>query len=401
MTPVDPAARIIEADIVRGFALFGVLLLNMYGFGADSIAWDSSIDRLAFGITHVFFDSKSWTLFSVLFGFGFALQMQRANERGKPFFTTYIRRLAALFAFGAINTLLHDGDILVLYAELGLVLLLFYRLPTRWLLVITAGLMLVFPLSHLATPERDAELWGHTDSLATARAELDLNRQEHVFVTGSIMEIARYNAPLITSNPFEDYNWADSSLTVFAMMLLGFTIGRSGVMANVAGNLVLIRRVRNWGLGCGIAAMAAEQLLASMAGYAVFRPATATPGLILAGDFLFAFGTVALAFGYAATLIIAAQTRKGRVALAPLSAVGRMALTVYLSQTVIFTTVFYGYGFDAAFRTPPATVTAWAVIIFIVQVLACQWWLHRYRFGPVEWLWRSFTYLEWQPLRLK
>jgi uncharacterized protein len=260
--------------------------------------------------------------------------------------------------------------------------------------------MLVFPLSHLATPERDAELWGHTESLATARAELELNRQEHVFVTGSFVEIAKYNAPLITSNPFEDYNWADSSLTVFAMMLLGFAIGRSGVIANVAGNVAVIRRVRTWGLGCGIAAMVGEQLLTAVAGYAVYSPATASPGVVLAGDLLFSLGTAALAFGYAAVLTLAAQTRKGRTILAPLAAAGRMALTVYLTQTIIFTTVFYGYGFDAAFRTPPMTVTVWAVLIFATQVLACQWWLHRYRFGPVEWLWRSFSYLEWQPLRL-
>jgi len=260
--------------------------------------------------------------------------------------------------------------------------------------------MLVFPLSHLATPERDAELWGYTDSLATAHAELELNRKEHVFVTGSLVEIASYNAPLITSSPFEDFNWADSGLTAFAMMLLGFTIGRSGVMTNIAGKTALIRRVRNWGLGLGLAAMVAEQLLTTVAGYAVFRPATASPGVILAGDILFSFASVALAFGYAAMLMLAAQTQTGKAFLAPLAAAGRMALTVYLTQTVIFTTVFYGYGFDAAFRTPPATVAVWAVLIFTAQVLACQWWLRRYRFGPAEWLWRSFTYLKWQPLRL-
>ena len=75
--PVSPSSRIVEVDMVRGFALFGVLLVNMYGFGADSIAWDSPIDQLAFTIVHVFFDSKSWTLFSMLFGFGFAVQLQR------------------------------------------------------------------------------------------------------------------------------------------------------------------------------------------------------------------------------------------------------------------------------------------------------------------------------------
>ena len=85
--------------MVRGFALFGVLLVNMYGFGADSIAWDSPADQLAFGIMRVFFEGKSWTLFSILFGFGFALQLQRSRARGSRLLPTYLRRLAVLFAF--------------------------------------------------------------------------------------------------------------------------------------------------------------------------------------------------------------------------------------------------------------------------------------------------------------
>ncbi|MGB6001027.1 MAG: DUF418 domain-containing protein, partial [Thermoanaerobaculia bacterium] len=117
--PVAPASRIVEVDMVRGFALFGVLLVNMYGFGADSIAWNSPIDQLAFAIMRVFFESKSWTLFSMLFGFGFAVQLQRAHSQGFRILPIYLRRLAVLFAIGAAHALLFDGDILMLYAELG------------------------------------------------------------------------------------------------------------------------------------------------------------------------------------------------------------------------------------------------------------------------------------------
>ncbi len=100
-------------------------------------------------------------------------------------------------------------------------------------------------------------------------------------------------------------------------------------------------------------------------------------------------------------LILAAQTPRGRAALAPLAGVGRLALTVYLTQTLMFTTLFYGYGFGQTFRLGPGAVTAWAVVIFAVQVVVCQWWSRRFRFGPMEWLWRSLTYLKWQPLRLR
>jgi uncharacterized protein len=143
--PVAPASRIVEIDMVRGFALFGVLLVNMYNFGADSIAWNSQVDQLAFALMRVFIQSKSWTLFAMLFGFGFAVQLQRADARGFRILPVYLRRLAVLFALGAAHALLFDGDILMLYAELGLALLLVRRLSTRGLLVLAVGLMLRTP----------------------------------------------------------------------------------------------------------------------------------------------------------------------------------------------------------------------------------------------------------------
>jgi uncharacterized protein len=397
--PVEPASRITEVDIVRGFALFGVLLVNMYGFGADSIAWNAPLDRLAFAIMHVFFESKSWSLFCMLFGFSFALQLQRADARGLPILPTYLRRLAVLFAIGAVHTLLYDGDILMLYAELGLVLLVVRRLPTRRLLLLAAALMLVFPLAHLATPGRQPSGMEEIESVADARALLEVDERTHEYVTGSIAEVVAYNASAIPANPLEDFNWADSGLTAFAMFLLGFTVGRSGALRDIAGHAAPIARVRAWGLGFGLAAMVAERVLAATGGYAVFRPQRAGQVVLLAGDLLFAFGATALALGYAATLILAAQTPRGRSALAPLAGVGRLALTVYLTQTLIFTTLFYGYGFGQAYRLGPVAVTAWAVVIFAVQVVLCQWWLKYFRFGPAEWLWRSLTYLKWQPLR--
>jgi len=399
--PVAPASRIVEVDIVRGFALFGVLLVNMYGFGADSIAWNFPTDKLAFAVMRVFFESKSWTLFSMLFGFGFAVQLQRAHARGFRILPIYLRRLAVLFVLGAAHALLYDGDILMLYAELGLGLLVVRRLPTRTLLLLAVGLMLVFPLARLvSTRDRHA---GSEEirSAGEARARLERAQRTHVYATGSLAEVAADNASAIPANPLEDVNSPESGLAVFAMFLLGFSVGRSGVLRDIPGHAAPIARVRAWGLGFGFSAMAAERVLAATAGYAVFRSQRAGPGVQFAGDLLFAFGIAALALGYAATLILAAQTPRGRAALAPLAGVGRLALTVYLTQTLMFTTLFYGYGFGQAFRLGPGAVTAWAVMIFAVQVVVCQWWSRRFRFGPMEWLWRSLTYLKWQPLRLR
>jgi uncharacterized protein len=395
--PVAPDARIVEVDIVRGFALFGVLLVNMYGFGADSIAWSSATDRLAYSAMHVFFESKSWTLFSLLFGFGFALQLERARANGIPVLPTYLRRLAVLFALGAAHALLYDGEILMLLAELGLALLLVRRVPTRSLLVLAAALLLVFPMVRLASAQEPRPAGANESK--RARAELERAQRVDVYAIGSLAEVAADNALVLPTHPFEDVAIPESGLAVFAMFLLGYAVGRSGFLRDIPGNAVAIMRVRAWGLGLGLGAMAVEQILSATAGYEVFREQRAGPGVQLAGDLLFAFGTTALALGYGAALLLAAQTRRGRSALAPLAAVGRLALTVYLTQTLMFTTLFYGYGFGQVFRLGPAAVTGWALVFFAVQLVACQWWSRRFQFGPVEWLWRSLTYLEWQPLR--
>jgi uncharacterized protein len=397
---VAPKSRIVEIDMVRGFALFGVLLVNMYNFGAYSIAWDSPVDRLAFDFMRVFCEAKSWTLFSMLFGFGFALQLQSAEARGVPILPFYLRRMAALFAFGAVHALLYDGDILMLYAELGVGLLLVRRLPTRGLLLLALGLLLVFPVTRLVSSQVTRAEEDGIQTVAEARAELEEDRRSHVYATGSLVEVAADNASAIPADPLEDVASPESGLAVFAMFLLGFSLGRSGMLRDIAGHVVSIGRARNWGLALGLTAMAGERVLAVTAGYAVFRTQGAGPGVQLAGDLLFAFGTPALALGYAATILLAAQTPGGKAALAPLASVGRLGLTVYLTQTLMFTTLFYGYGFGQAFRLGPAAVTAGTLVFFGVQVVVCQWWTRRFRFGPVEWLWRALTYVRWPPMRL-
>jgi len=147
--------------------------------------------------------------------------------------------------------------------------------------------------------------------------------------------------------------------------------------------------------------MLAERVLHATAGYDVFRVQGAGPGIRLVGDLLFAYGITALALGYSAALVLAAQTSRGKAAFAPLAAIGRLTLTAYLTQTLMFTTLFHGYGFGQIYRLGPVAVTGWAVAFFAVQLAASWWWSKHFLFGPMEWLWRSLTYLKWQPLRVR
>jgi uncharacterized protein len=395
--PLAADSRIFAVDVVRGFALFGVLLENMYGFGADSVAWNATPDRVAFQLMHVFFESKTWTLFSILFGLGFAFQLERAEAGRFRFLFTSLRRLAVLFALGAAHALLFDGDILMLYAELGLGLLLVRRLPTKGLLVLAAALVFVFPVAHYYSRERLAR----PDEVARARARLERARTEHVFAVGSLAEVAKDNASAIPADPLEDLAKPESGLSVFAMLLLGYAIGRSGALRDIPGNAATFVRVRNWGIGLGLGAMLAERILHFTQGYDVFRAQRAGPMFRFVGDLLFAYGITALALGYAAALVLWAETPRGKTMFAPMAVIGRLTLTVYLLQTLMFTTLFYGYGFGQAYRLGPVAVSCWAVAIFAVQLAAAWWWSKRFVFGPVEWLWRSLTYLKSPPMRLR
>jgi uncharacterized protein len=162
--PTDPGKRIVAIDMVRGFALFGVLLVNMYNFGATSLVWTAPIDQAAFSVMRFFFETKSWRLFSFLFGLGFALQLIRAEARGRRFWPTYFRRLAILFAIGMVHALFYDGDILMYYAMLGALLAAFQKVSPRWLLGLAIVLLAVFPVGGAPTtmsPDAATREWGN------------------------------------------------------------------------------------------------------------------------------------------------------------------------------------------------------------------------------------------------
>ena len=254
--PTEPGRRIVSVDMVRGFALFGVLLVNMYNFGASSPIWTSPPDEFVFAVKRFFFETKSWRLFSFLFGFGFALQMLRADERGRPFLPVYVRRLVILFGFGAMHALLYDGDILMLYAELGLLLVLFRRVPLRLLLVLALLLLLAFPVERLAF-----SLWPAGDPVAeqvTPRdeePEIDVARARRIVSSGSIGEVMALNAWVIPPKPWKDLRGPESSLGFFAMFLLGLYAGRRRVFQDRREHRGLVANTAKWGLAVGLFSM--------------------------------------------------------------------------------------------------------------------------------------------------
>jgi uncharacterized protein len=401
--PTQPTRRIEAVDVVRGFALFGVLLVNMYNFGASSPAWSAPYDEFAFSVKRFLFETKSWRLFSFLFGLGFALQMLRAEQSQAGFPAFYLRRLIVLFAIGTVHTLLYAGDILNYYAELGLILLLFRRVPPKALLAVATILIMVWPVERAVKLVRDGprEVAPREVRLQAARERLRENQQQHPYSVGSMGDVMVRNARIIPLVAYTDNEGPESAFPYFAMFLLGLYVGRKGIVQNLEAHQPFIRRIGGWGIAIGVFGMTAERVLHSTVGYEVYSDAhEATVLQQLAGDTVFAVGSTALCVGYAAVLALLAQEVRWKPFLSPLGAVGRMALTTYLVQTLMFTTLFYGYAFGQAFRIGPAAVTAYAVLFFAVQLAVCSWWMRHSRFGPVEWLWRTLSYLQLQPWRI-
>lgn len=392
--PLEPEKRIGSIDAVRGFALFGVLLVNMYNFGAWSPEWTEPIDRLLSTLMHAVFETKSLRLFSILFGFGIALQLEKIAAEPDGAFWIYIRRLLVLFVFGMVHALLFDGDILMEYAMLGLVLVAFRKIPGRILLTLSLVLLLAFPLGNLVyTPDREDSMMEAED-----RTPLAVLRENHPYL-GSPIEVLEENTEAIPPRIWEDLHDPESSLTLFSMFLLGLWLGQGGIIRKGKKHANKFRRVFGWGAGFGIVAAMLEEWLHQQFGYAVYSGNEAPTAIRFFGDLLFTCGSTALALSYGAGILLLSQKANWRSALKPFQSLGRMALSVYLSSSILFTTLFYGWGFGLLYQLGPMATTLYALLFFLLLAVFSSWWLNRFRFGPAEWLWRSLSYLEFQPMR--
>jgi len=393
LVPSTGTERIELIDALRGFALAGVLLANLdplslYYFldeAARARLPTAGFDMWAAYATNLLVTGKFITLFSLLFGFSFSVQLERARAKGAGL-APYLRRIAVLLLIGCLHTyLLWWGDILLVYALLALALVAFLPVPDRWLLITGLVLALSWPLAkplieQMQPPGLASEAQMHATSLAA-------------FSSDSV-------AAAFTQNiAFANWNrWASWGVLpfVFADFLLGYWAGRKRLLHEPLTHTALLRTlVLAGGLAGLVASVAAPRLEASSAA-AEGLGAVALTGL---GVVLERLGPLGLGCAYAAGFALLFQRPAWQRWLRWLAPVGRMALTNYLIQTPVCLALFYGIGlgFGPA-GGYPGRFTAWA-LIFAAQVAFSHWWLARYRFGPVEWVWRSATYGRAQLLR--
>ncbi len=417
LAPVAASERVAVIDQLRGFAIFGILVVNTFyffhPFFAPQLPADAgTVDHAAHFLITFLFLSKFYTLFSFLFGLGLHVQMSRAEARGARFGPVYLRRLLVLASLGlAHGVLLWIGDILLLYSVVGLLTFWLFRKRSPrtlkvWAIVLLSLLvgfmgLAVAGVQAARLAPADSGAWERVESsFAEAAAGMDaaVARDYEVYGTGSLAEVTRER-------------WADFTgilkkigpymlPSVLAMFLLGLRAGKRGWFAPEAlaseENRARCRRLLQVALPLGlllnfyVAATGFEQ---NRMGTEVFTwQMFFQIGALTVGSVLLALSWVALA-------LTSARTGRAQGVLGRLAPVGRMALSNYLTHSLVMTTLAYGYGFGLFGQVGPALGLLLAILLYAAQVPLSAWWLARYRFGPAEWLWRSLTYGRRQPLR--
>ena len=396
--PVRAGERVVGIDVIRGFALLGVLLMNIqYWFrcplGAYALIphpWPGAANTVTDTLLSVFMQGKSVSLFSFLFGVGLLIQMERAEDRGAPFGPYAARRLTALFLFGMLHiTLLWVGDILHFYAAVGAVLLLFLKRSPRTTFIWGVSLIgaPVLAMTILAIVKSIWPGTPHPPDFASIRAFVAACVQ--AYGHGTWMEAMRFR--------WVHYAQDLGSLAGFcvyalALFLLGHSAWKRGVFRDPEAHLPLIRRTLTLGL-LGLA------LSVFAAGWDAFHPLARNPFSSWLRNASPLLSMPLMALGYAAAILLLlrrAAWRKGLGLIAPL---GRMALTNYLMQSVVMTLIYNGYGLGYYNRVGPFVGTLLGLALYGLQIPFSIWWLNRFRFGPMEWVWRCLTYWQWQPFR--
>jgi len=401
MEPTADRDRIVLLDILRGLAVFGMFTVNM---SAD-LPWGSAFreqpldiaDAAAMIVVDLLANGKFITIFSFLFGVGFFLQLERARARGGPFLAAHLRRLLALFSIAALATIAGLGTrILIDYSIFGLLLLLFWRRSGRFLLVAAIVCFVigvvssnVETVSDLIESEQSQPIeLGVDESSAEPFSQKERDR---VFREGSFKEIANYRAlGLLEYLLFWKQRLWDAPL--LGLMLLGGYVCRRGALRNPAVRLGMARTALPWLLSIGMAGMVSFVWLNHFA--------AADSGLLALVEELafWPVGAPVLGLGYVAIVTLMMEKEACWRVMSPLAHVGRMALTNYLFHGLVIAIFTYQWGLGLYGEMGPFWGLMAVFAIFPLMVIASSWWIARFQFGPIEWLWRTLTYGRIQPL---
>ena len=403
-SPMSETERIDLIDILRGFALLGILAANMALYshpllvsGTGLPRGNGPLDGISDFVVAWLATGKFYPLFSVLFGLGVSIQLQRAAARGLDFKRYFVRRMLILLGIGIAHALLvWNGDILVVYALVGLLLFLFRNARPRTLLIWAAVLFaipLALGLSNAIIGIVAAVAMGPALSGFNVAATLNqINRLAvetyargswgQIFVWRAVEWLVMMLSSLLNAGPH-----------ILGLFLLGMYAGKVRLFSDLPAHLTLFRKGMLYGLLVGLPA----NLLIALARSSV-NGNLLSPLLLLSQPLLLVAGPL-LTAGYVGAFATLAQRPAFHRLLRPVAAAGRMALSNYLMQSIVCTTLFYSYGLGLFGQVGACAGLALTVGLWGVQLIVSWLWLRAFRFGPLEWLWRSLTYGRRQLMR--
>lgn len=414
LTPVSPNERIASIDVLRGVALLGILSINIWGFALPEIAFSdpravggwSPFNKGIWAFFHLLCEQKMMSIFSMLFGAGLIVMVQRSDARGSSLTGLYYRRIGWLLVFGLLHAfLLWDGDILVPYALCGLVLYPFRRLRPGLQIVlgalvflsqvplVTALGLLEVRLQQLTGPDNDRG----TEQEREWRRELEAE----IFPSRDIdAEMERHHRGYAAQ-------FGERAEDNLSEELGGFLFW-SGPRA---GGLMLIGMgLMQWGVFTAAHSFRFYSALAALGyllglplvGYGIHDTTShdfdALRPCLWSGHFNY-LGSLFVALGHVGLILLICKASLLRWLTIRLAAVGRMALSNYLMQSILCTTLFEGWGLGLFGKLDRQQLLGVVATIWLVQLAVSPIWLRYFRFGPMEWLWRSLTYWKWYPMR--
>lgn len=372
--PVSPRSRIEAIDVMRGVAILGVLVAyTVWNLGSPPVETYGPFDRILSFILGTFLNTKAYTLLAFLFGLGFSIQLARSREGGVNIVPLFRRRLIGLMLIGiAHSLLLRNGDILVPYATVGFVLLLFRNASK---LALVGGAVLGSALPFIAR-----WLWELSGVPYPTRPET--TGMGHLAAN---FEWAKY--------------WYATAITlwpeILPMFLAGLYVGRKRIVGDLDAHRKVLRRVLIAGFVVGAGVFVGRLALIGM----IEWPESPTHPVSVLLRFSWNVHGWGFAAFYGAAMLLLLQRRRVQDLSKPLAAVGRMSLTNYLLQSMIIVPICVAFGlYD---RVTPSFGLLLALAVALVQIPASVLWLRHFRFGPAEWLWRSITYKQLQPMRLE
>jgi uncharacterized protein len=399
VAPVSSANRIHYLDELRGFALLGILIMNIQNFSMILASYmnpvaqgpSEGLNQLTYWYTHLFADMKMMSLFSMLFGAGMLLFIEKAKERRGKSIGLHHRRMLWLLVFGLIHAyFIWRGDILVVYAVAGVIIYWFKNASPTWL-IITGVIFFLF----LASIQLSLGVFWDVIPEEQLVEVIEIFQPEQETIDE---EVAAYSGSFLETHKRRVIDAWDMHQSLFgfiwrvlANMLFGMALFKMGILKGEKSRK-FYRNFMLLGFGIGFPLIAAGIVQN-------FANNWDTKFYFAYGFQFNYFGSIFVAFGYIGLIALWSKSDFLTDLKRRLAAVGRMAFTNYIMQSIICTIIFYGFGFGLFNQIDRFPQQLIVLAIWIFQLAISPWWLKRYRFGPLEWLWRTLTYWKRQPLR--